>query len=81
MSLSDLYGRSKTNENARHSDVAVLVGTDGRASEIRVIRGVGFGLDERAAQTVHGWKFKPARDTSQRSVAAWITVEAVFGLF
>jgi len=59
----------------------VLVGTDGRASEIRVIRGVGFGLDERAAQTVHGWKFKPARDTSQSPVAAWITVEAVFRLF
>lgn len=59
----------------------VLVGTDGRASEIRVIRGVGFGLDERATQTIRGWKFKPARDASQRAVTAWITVEAVFRLF
>jgi periplasmic protein TonB len=59
----------------------VLVGSDGRASEIRVMRGIGFGLDERAAQTVRGWKFKPARDASQRAVAAWITVEAVFRLF
>jgi len=59
----------------------VLVGTDGRASDIRVVRGIGFGLDERAAQTVRGWKFKPARDASQHPVAAWITVEAVFRLF
>ena len=59
----------------------VLVGTDGRASEIRVVRGVGFGLDERAAQTVRGWKFKPALDGNQRAVAAWVTVEAVFRLF
>jgi len=57
------------------------VGTDGRASDIRVVRGIGFGLDERAAQTVRGWKFKPARDASQHPVAAWITVEAVFRLF
>ena len=59
----------------------VLVGTDGRASDIRVVRGVGFGLDERAAQTVRDWKFKPARDANQHPVAAWITVEAVFRLF
>ena len=59
----------------------VLVGIDGTASEIRVIRSVGFGLDERAAQTVRGWKFKPARDASQRAVPAWVTVEAVFRLF
>jgi len=59
----------------------VLVGADGRASDIRVVRGIGFGLDERAAQTVRGWKFKPARDASQHPVTAWITVEAVFRLF
>ena len=59
----------------------MLVGTDGRASDIRVVRGVGFGLDERAAQSVRGWKFKPARDANQYPVAAWITVEAVFRLF
>ena len=59
----------------------VLVGTDGKASEIRVVRGVGYGLDERATQTVRSWKFKPARDVNQRPVAAWVTIEAVFRLF
>jgi protein TonB len=59
----------------------VLVGADGKASDIRVVRSVGYGLEERAAQTVRGWKFRPARDASQRSVAAWVTIEAVFRLF
>ena len=59
----------------------VLVGADGRASDIRVIRGVGYGLDDRAMQTVRTWRFTPARDANHRAVAAWITVEAIFHLF
>jgi protein TonB len=59
----------------------VLVGADGKASDIRVVRGGGFGLEERAAETVRGWKFNPARDASRRRVAAWVTIEAVFRLF
>jgi outer membrane biosynthesis protein TonB len=45
------------------------------------VRGVGFGLDERAMQTVRAWKFSAARDPSHRLIAAWITIEAVFRLF
>jgi periplasmic protein TonB len=59
----------------------VLVGADGKAAEIRVMRGVGYGLEERAVQTVRGWKFRPARDASQRALAAWVTIEVVFRLF
>jgi protein TonB len=59
----------------------VLVGIDGRASEIRVARGVGYGLEERAVETVRGWKFTPAHDAARRPVAVWVTIEAVFRLF
>lgn len=59
----------------------VLVGADGRASQIRVARGIGLGLDERAVQAIRGWKFVPALDASRRAVPAWVTVEAVFRLF
>jgi protein TonB len=59
----------------------VLVGSDGRSSDIRVVRGLGYGLAERAVETVRGWKFSPARDASRRAVAAWVTIEAVFRLF
>jgi periplasmic protein TonB len=59
----------------------VLVDADGRASEIRVVTGVGYGLEERAVQTVREWKFKPARDAARRAVPAWVTIEVVFRLF
>jgi len=74
-------------DEARHGKVqgavelAVLVGVDGRAQDVRVVKGIGFGLDERAMETVRGWKFTPARDGAKRAVAAWVTVEAVFRLF
>ena len=74
-------------DEARHGKVQgavtlqVLVGTDGRAQAIRLVKGIGFGLDERAVETVRGWKFIPARDGTKRAVAAWVTVEAVFRLF
>jgi outer membrane biosynthesis protein TonB len=59
----------------------VLVGADGRASEIRITKGIGMGLDERAAQSVRTWHFVPARDSAYHAVAAWVTVEAVYRLF
>ena len=74
-------------DEARHGKVQgsvtlqVLVGADGRAQDVRIVKGVGFGLDERAVETVRGWKFIPARDGAKRAVATWVTVEAVFRLF
>jgi periplasmic protein TonB len=59
----------------------VLVGADGRASQIRIVQGIGLGLDERAEQAIRGWKFVPAHDAARRAVPAWVTVEAVFRLF
>jgi periplasmic protein TonB len=74
-------------DEARHGKVqgavtlAVLVGADGRAQDVRIVKGIGFGLDERAVETVRGWKFIPARDGAKHALAAWVTVEAVFRLF
>jgi protein TonB len=59
----------------------VLVGADGRAAQIRVVRGLGMGLDDRAVQIVRGWRFAPARDASRHATASWVTVEAVYRLF
>lgn len=59
----------------------VLVGADGRASDIRVVRGIGYGLEERAMQTVRAWKFNPARNSNHRPAAAWVIIEVVFRLF
>jgi len=58
----------------------VLVGADGRASQIRFVSGVGLGLDERALETVRGWKFAPAKDAARRPVPTWVTIEVIFRL-
>jgi TonB family protein len=59
----------------------VLVNADGRASQIRLVSGIGLGLDEHAIQAIHSWKFVPAHDGARRAVPSWVTVEAIFRLF
>jgi len=61
--------------------LSVLVGADGRVKDVRVIHGIGMGLDENAMQAVRNWQFLPAKDAAQRPVASWIRVETVFRLF
>jgi TonB family protein len=40
--------------------LSVVVGVDGTAKDIRVVRSLGMGLDEKAVEAVSKWKFKPA---------------------
>ena len=58
----------------------VLVGADGRASQIQIVQGIGMGLDDRAVQSVRSWKFAPARDGARRAVPQWITIEIIYRL-
>lgn len=37
----------------------VVVGTDGRPQRIKVVRSLGYGLDEQAIQAMREWKFEP----------------------
>jgi TonB family protein len=39
----------------------VVVGRDGVVGDVRVVHGLGYGLDERAVQAVRRWRFSPAR--------------------
>ncbi len=59
----------------------VLVGTDGKAMRIRVLKGLGMGLDERALEAVRAWRFSPGRDALKHPVPAWVTIETHFQLF
>ena len=36
------------------------ISTAGRAENIRVIRGLGHGLDEKAIECLRAWRFQPA---------------------
>ena len=74
-------------DEARHTKtqgsvtLLVLVSADGRAGRIRIVKGLGLGLDERAIEKVRTWRFEPARDASKKAIAQWATVEVTYRLF
>jgi TonB family protein len=39
--------------------LSIVVGTDGLAHDIKLLKSLGFGLDEKAAEAVSQWQFKP----------------------
>ena len=59
----------------------VLVRPDGRVGRLRIVKGLGLGLDERAMDAVRGWRFEPARDAARNPIAQWVTVETTYRLF
>jgi TonB family protein len=60
--------------------LALIVGIDGRASDIRVVSSLGMGLDEKAIEAVRNWKFEPAMKDGH-PVRVPIQVEVDFHLY
>jgi len=42
--------------------LSLTVGTDGRAHDVKVLRPLGYGLDDKAVEAVQSWKWEPALD-------------------
>lgn len=60
----------------------IVVGTDGRAHDVHIARGLGYGLDEEALKTVRDkWRFKPANGPDGKPAAVRILVEIDFHLY
>lgn len=60
--------------------LAVIVDADGRTRDIRVVRGLGFGLDAKAVEAVRQWKFEPAKKDG-KPVNVAINVQVEFKLY
>ncbi len=73
-------------EEARKAKVAgnvlvnLWVDTNGLPSHVRVIRGVGMGLDEKAIEAVKQYKFKPAMEGG-KPVLVELNIEVNFQIF
>jgi len=69
--------------NAKTQGTCVLwliVDDQGRPRDVRVVRGLGFGLDARAIEAVKQWRFQPAMKDG-RPVNVQISVEVGFKLY
>ncbi|HEV2468804.1 MAG TPA: energy transducer TonB [Candidatus Sulfotelmatobacter sp.] len=60
--------------------LGLIVGTDGRPTNIRVLGSLGMGLDEKAIEAVKNWRFEPAMKDGH-PVRVEIAVEVDFHLY
>jgi TonB family protein len=55
--------------------IYAVIGTDGLAHDMRVIKGLGLGLDDKAIEAIQRWHFRPGtRNGETVNVAATIEV-------
>jgi TonB family protein len=57
--------------------LGTVVGSDGRAQDIQVLKRLGYGLDEEAVKTLKEWTFKPAK-SGGKPVPVKINIEMEF---
>jgi protein TonB len=61
--------------------LVVIITADGKATDIKVVKGVGLGLDEKAIEAVRAWRFSPALGPNHRPAAVRQTIEVTFHLY
>jgi periplasmic protein TonB len=75
------YTEEARNAKAQGTCILWLIVDDqGNPRDIRVVRGLGYGLDARAIAAVKQWKFHPAMKDGQ-PVNVQISVEVGFRLY
>lgn len=57
-----------------------IIRKDGTVGEVKVLRGIGYGMDESAASTLKTWRFQPAQLNGQ-PVDVRANIEMSFRLF
>jgi TonB family protein len=60
--------------------VSTMISDDGSPTDIKVVKGLGMGLDEKAVEAVSKYRFRPAMKDGE-PVAARITIEVNFRLY
>ena len=60
--------------------VQLVIGIDGKPTSVTVTKKVGYGMDERAVETVHKWKFEPGRRNG-KPVVSHLSLSLNFKLF
>ena len=77
--------KAQYTEDARRKGVTgdvvleIVIKSDGTVGDVKVLRGLGFGLDDRAVSAVRNWRFAPARRLGT-PVDVIVEVEVEFSL-
>ncbi len=58
-----------------------IINLDGRVTNIKVVKGVGLGLDENAVAAVKTWRCRPAIGPSGKPVPTLVPIEVTFRLY
>ena len=61
--------------------LTVIIGPDGRASDIQISKGLGLGLDEKAKEAVRSWRFTPAKGPDGKPASVRVPIEVEFHLY
>jgi TonB family protein len=72
--------RARANKVQGTIVLSVLISEDGRAETIAIVKALGFGLTEKAIETVSEWSFKSATREGQ-PVPAIVPVEVTLRLY
>ena len=59
--------------------LSIIIDENGKTRDVRVVRTLGLGLDEKAIEAVLKWRFKPSSKDG-RAVAVSANVEVNFRL-
>lgn len=60
--------------------LSVIIGPDGRPRDLRVLRSVGMGLDQKALDAVAKWRFAPGTKDNH-PVSVLVSIEVAFRLY
>jgi TonB family protein len=60
--------------------LALTIGTDGRAHDIKVLKRLGYGLDEKAVEAVQEWRWEPALEEGTPKESK-ILIEVSFNVY
>lgn len=62
-------------------ELLALITADGHATDIKVAKGLGLGLDEKAVEAVRNWRFKPALGPDGKPASVRQLIEVTFHLY
>jgi len=70
---------ARTNKAQGIVRARILIGSDGLVKQVRILKGLPYGLDEEAIRAAMQMRFRPAMKTGA-AVAFWMTLDVEFNL-